>query len=215
MKIILLGAPGAGKGTQADIIASKYGIIKLSTGDLLRKQIADKTALGLQIKEIMDSGQLVSDEIMIELIKARTAENDCMNGFILDGFPRTINQADELDKVFDKLSSIGKTYVISLAVIEEELIKRISGRYTCKNCKTGYHKVYNKPMVEGVCDKCGSTEFTYREDDKEEAVKVRLETYRINTAPLIDYYKQKGKLYQVDGMQSIDKISQDIFSLLA
>ena len=215
MRVILLGAPGAGKGTQADIMSSRLAIPKLSTGDILRAEIAKGTKLGSQVREIMAAGLLVPDHIMIALIQNRLNKPDCKKGFILDGFPRTINQADELDEVFKTLPWKGKTYVISLDVNEDELIKRISGRFSCKACKASYHSVYNKPENDGVCDRCGSREFVYREDDKEEAVKIRLKAYYENTAPLINYYKQKEKLYSIDGMQSIEEIASNIAKKLA
>ncbi len=215
MRIVLLGAPGAGKGTQADAISSQFGIPKLSTGDILRAEMSTGTPLGDQVKEVVNSGNYVPDNIMIELIKNRLNMPDCAKGFILDGFPRTNKQADELEIIIKELPWHGETFVISMEVDIVELIKRISGRFSCKNCKASYHKIYHTPKVSDVCDKCGTTEFVYREDDKEEAVKIRLEIYYKNTAPLIDYYKQKGNLFVVNGMQAIEEISSDIAALVS
>lgn len=215
MRFILLGAPGAGKGTQAEKIAARFNIPKLSTGDILRAEVSSGTELGNKIEAIMNSGAFVSDDIMISLINKRLREKDCAKGFILDGFPRTIPQAEELDKIFDALpQTTGKTYIILLEVDEDDLIKRLSGRYSCKICGTGYHNKYKNTKVKGICDKCGSEEFVYREDDKEEAVKTRLLVYREKVIPLIEYYKKKGVLHKVNGMQKIDDISRNIFEVV-
>ncbi len=213
MRFILLGAPGAGKGTQADMIAEKFGIPKLSTGEILRKEVASGTNLGEEIKSIMNSGQFVSDDTMIKLIESRVAQKDCSNGFILDGFPRTIQQAIALNSILEKLPKQNKL-VINFAVNGEELIKRISGRYTCKKCGAGYHKDYKKPEVDGECDRCGSSEFVYREDDKPEAVKVRIGVYNEKTAPLIDFYRKAGELQDISGMGSIEQINADVLALI-
>lgn len=209
MRIILLGAPGAGKGTQAQILAFKYNIPKLSTGDMLREAIRSGSPIGKEVETIMNAGNLVSDETMIRIIEDRIKYSDCENGFILDGFPRTIPQAEALQGLLNKLQ-IKDLIVLFLNVKEDELVKRISGRYSCKNCGMGYHKVYNVPKVPGVCDVCSGKEFMFRSDDNEELVKKRLDIYNKQTAPLVCYYKEKNKLISIDGMQPIDQITYSI-----
>jgi adenylate kinase len=213
MRFVLLGAPGAGKGTQADMLAEKFRIPKLSTGEILRTEVAANSDLGNKIKDIMNSGQFVSDEVMVKLIENRISQKDCANGFILDGFPRTIPQAIALNETLDKLP-VQETIVMNFVVDNNELIKRISGRYTCKSCHAGYHKDYKKPKIEGICDRCGSNEFVSREDDKPEAVKVRIGVYNEKTAPLIDFYRKSGELREVNGMGSIEQISAEITALI-
>jgi adenylate kinase len=188
MNIILLGPPGAGKGTQAQYLQDKLGVAKLSTGDMLRAAVASGAALGLQVKDIMAHGQLVSDDIVINLLRERIRQPDCSNGFILDGFPRTVAQAQALDEL---LSSERKQldYVIELQVNDQALIQRIAGRFSCAKCGTGYHDQYKQPRVASVCDECGSTQFTRRDDDKAETVSRRLEAYHRQTAPLLPYYR--------------------------
>lgn len=211
MKLILLGAPGAGKGTQAEKLAQKLGIPKLSTGDILRAEVAKGTALGNKVKNIMDAGYLVSDDIMIELIETRLEQPDCQTGFILDGFPRTIPQAEAFEVLLERLpESMGETHVLFLDVREDELISRLSGRFSCKDCGANYHKLYNKPKADGICDKCGSSNLFEREDDKEEAVKIRLAVFREKIIPVLEYYKAKGELQKINGMQTIDAISNEI-----
>lgn len=205
MIVILLGAPGAGKGTQAEKLSAEYNIPKLSTGEILRGEIETGSALAKKIEAIMNAGHLVSDEIMIELIKNRITHPDCENGFILDGFPRTIKQAEELEPIL-KNSKKGDLFVLNFDVTEEELIARLSGRYSCKSCKAGYHKIYKQPKNHGVCDNCGSTEFIEREDDKPEAVKIRIKVYNEKTAPLVGYYTDTKRLVQIDGNMSIAQI---------
>jgi adenylate kinase len=212
--IILLGAPGAGKGTQAEKLSEEFGVPKLSTGEILRKEIETGSSLGKKIEGIMNAGHLVSDEIMIELIKNRITYPDCKNGFILDGFPRTIKQAEELEPILTA-SKKGELFVLNFDVAEEELIKRLSGRFSCKNCKAGYHKIYKQPTVAGVCDNCGSKEFIEREDDKPDAVKIRIKVYNEKTAPLVGYYKSTKRLSQIDGNRSIDEIFTQVRSILA
>lgn len=215
MKFVLLGAPGAGKGTQSEKIAVKFNIPKLSTGEILRSEVNLDTELGKRIRDIMNSGAFVSDDIMINLINKRLRSEDCKYGFILDGFPRTIPQAQALDKIFDSLpEATGRVYILLLEVDEEELIKRLSGRYSCKECGAGYHNEYKNTKVKGKCDNCGSNEFVYREDDKEEAVRTRLIVYKEKVIPLINYYQKKGVLHRIDGMQKIDDISRDIFKVV-
>ncbi len=212
MNLILLGAPGAGKGTQAKLIVSKYGIPQISTGDMLREAVANQTELGKKAKEYMDKGELVPDEVVIGIVKERLAQPDCERGFILDGFPRTLKQAEALDKILDEL---GKKIdaVINVAVPEEEIVKRIVNRRTCKKCGAVYHLIYNPPKEPGKCDKCGG-ELYQRDDDKEETVKERLRVYKAQTEPLIDYYSKKGLVYNVDGTKSIEGVFEEIEKIL-
>jgi adenylate kinase len=209
MKIIFLGAPGAGKGTQAAVIAARYSIPKLSTGDMLREAISSGSELGAQVEQIMSAGNLVSDEIMIKIIDDRIQRVDCERGFILDGFPRTIPQAEALEKILN-CGEEKRVAVLFLDVEQEKLIQRLSGRYSCKKCGKSYHKTLNHTKVEGVCDDCGSTEFLYRSDDNEDAVRNRLKVYYQQTAPLISYYEQAGKLVKIDGSDSIESITNAI-----
>jgi adenylate kinase len=208
MNLILLGAPGAGKGTQAKKIVEKYNIPHIATGDILREAVAKGTELGKKAKEYMDKGQLVPDEVVIGIVKERLKQPDCENGFLLDGFPRTLNQAEALDEM---LKELGKEIdaVIYIDVPEEEVVKRIVNRRTCKNCGAVYHLIYAPPKEENKCDKCGG-ELYQRDDDKEETVRQRFKVYMDNTAPLIDYYEKKGNLYRVDGTKSIDEVFVEI-----
>ena len=208
MNLMLFGAPGAGKGTQAKFLIEKYNIPQISTGDILRAAIVDKTDMGMEAKKFMDAGQLVPDSTIIGIIKDRLAESDCKNGFILDGFPRTIIQARELESIAKEFG-FDIDAVINIDVPSEKLIKRLSGRRTCKDCGTTYHVVFNPPKTEGVCDKCGG-ELYQRPDESEEAVQVRLDTYEKQTRPLIDYYTMKGELTNVNGDQSMDAVYADI-----
>lgn len=212
MRIIMLGAPGAGKGTQAVRISEKYGIPQISTGDMLRQAVKEGTELGRKAKEYMDRGELVPDSVVIGIVRERIVQEDCKKGFILDGFPRTIAQAEALDSMLGELG-LSVDYVINVEVPEEEILKRLTGRRTCKNCQAMYHIVFNPPKVEGVCDRCGG-ELYQRDDDKEETIKSRLEVYKRQTAPLIEYYGAKGKLVNIDGTKSIDDIFTDIVSVL-
>lgn len=212
MRLVLLGAPGAGKGTQAKMLIEKYNIPQISTGDILRKAVADGTPLGKEAKVIMDKGDLVTDEIVIGLVKERLAQDDCKNGYILDGFPRTTPQAEELDKV---LADMGTPLDVALSVdvAMSELMQRLTGRRTCGGCQQMYNVHFSAPAKEGVCDKCGG-ELMQRADDKEETIKNRLDVYQKSTAPLIDYYGNKGILKSVEGVGSIDDIFNKICSLL-
>lgn len=214
MNIILLGPPGAGKGTQAKFLQERLNICKLSTGDMLRAAAASGSDLGNQLKSIMAAGQLVTDEIMIDLIRDRIKQADCANGFILDGFPRTIPQAHALDKMLQKEGK-RMDYVIELKVNDEELIERIAGRYSCKKCGAGYHDSFQKPAKEGVCDDCGSTEFVRREDDNRATVGKRLEAYNAQTAPLLPYYRERGTLQTVDGMADIGEVTSQIDRIIS
>jgi adenylate kinase len=210
--IILLGAPGAGKGTQAVMLAEKLGLVQVASGDLFRKALKDKTELGLKAKEYMDKGQLVPDEITISMVMERLAAPDCENGAILDGFPRNLAQAKALDKELEKQSkAIDK--VAYIAVSEGELMKRLGGRWICRNCQTPYHEVDNPPKVTGVCDRCGG-ELYQRDDDNEETIKKRLKVYFGETSPLIDYYRQSGKLLEIDGEGGTAEVNQRIATVL-
>lgn len=209
MNIILLGPPGAGKGTQAQYLSTSFGIPKLSTGDMLRAAVAAGTDLGKQVKDIMARGQLVSDDIVVKLLRHRIRQADCNNGFILDGFPRTLAQANALDDMLIKEKK-HLNHVIELAVDDKKLIERIAGRFSCKKCGTGYHDSFKQPKQSGVCDECGATEFVRREDDKAETVAKRLDAYHAQTAPLLPYYQGKGLLRAIDGMASIEEVTGQI-----
>ncbi len=213
MNLILLGPPGAGKGTQAEQIAAKHGIVQLSTGEMLRAAVKAGSEVGLKAKAIMESGGLVSDDIVVGIISERIDQPDCARGFILDGFPRTLPQAAALESL---LASKGKTLdaVIEIKVDDEALVERITGRFSCASCGAGYHDKYKTPAKEGVCDKCGSTEFSRRADDNEETVRNRLMAYYRETAPLIGYYFARDRLKSVDGMADIDEVTRQIHAIL-
>lgn len=213
MRIILIGAPGAGKGTQARILQERYNIVQLSTGDMLRAGIKAGDALGSKVKSIMDSGALVPDDLMIDLIDQRLDEEDCSNGFILDGFPRTVAQAEALDSLLDN-KSLKMDAVIEITVDEEALVKRITGRFTCSDCGEGYHDEFKPTKIDGVCDICKSTDFTRRPDDNEKTVRNRLSAYHELTAPILPYYEKAGTLVKVDGMREIDDVSDAINAVL-
>jgi adenylate kinase len=213
MNLILLGPPGSGKGTQAKEIAAKYELVQLSTGDMLRAAAKAGTAIGLQAKKLMDKGDLVSDEIVVDIIAERIDQPDCKAGFILDGFPRTLTQAATLDLM---LKDKGKTMnaVIELKVDFNRLVERIVGRYTCATCSEGYHDRFKRPKTPGICDVCGASEFTRRADDNAETVTNRLMAYYRETAPLIGYYFCKGNLRSVDGMAPIEEVAREIGKVL-
>jgi adenylate kinase len=212
MNIILFGPPGAGKGTQAKKMVDYYGIPQISTGDILRANVREGTELGLAAKKYMDKGELVPDEVLIGIIKNRLKEQDCEKGFILDGYPRTIPQADALAVILDEINKPIDT-VLNLEVPDEELVERISGRLMC-NCGASYHRTFNPPKKDEICDICGGKVFQ-RADDKEEAVKTRLSVYKKQTEPLIDYYAKQGLLITLDGTKDIDKVFEDIKAALA
>lgn len=213
MNLILLGPPGAGKGTQAKRLEEKHGLVQLATGDMLRAAVASGSDLGRRVKEIMESGALVPDEIVIQVIEERMAAPDAARGVILDGFPRTVPQAEALDRM---LEARGRRLdrVIMMEVDEAELIRRLSGRFTCPKCGASYHDNFNRPRVEGECDICGPTEFVRRADDRPEAVQTRLEAYRNQTAPILPYYSARGILRTVDGMADIDDVTRQIEAVL-
>ena len=212
MKIIMLGAPGAGKGTQAKKIAEKYQIPHISTGDIFRANIKGGTELGMKAKTVMDQGMLVPDEITIGMLMDRIGQEDCINGYVLDGFPRTIPQAESLTKA---LAERGEKvdYAINVDVPDENIINRMSGRRACLGCGATYHITFNPPVKEGICDTCGQ-ELVLRDDDKPETVKKRLDVYHQQTQPLIDYYKNAEVLAEVDGTQPMDAVFQGIVEIL-
>jgi adenylate kinase len=214
MRLILLGPPGAGKGTQAQRLVAKHAIPQLSTGDMLRAAVKAETEVGMRAKAVMDAGKLVSDEIVNDIVSERIDTPDCANGFILDGYPRTLAQADALETI---LSAKGQNLdvVIELKVDDEVLVDRIAGRYTCAACGAGYHDTNHVPKAPGVCDKCGSTEFKRRPDDNAETLRTRLQAYYKDTSPLIGYYYAKRKLRSIDGMADMDSVTGEIEAVLA
>jgi adenylate kinase len=213
MKLILLGPPGAGKGTQAQRLVDAFGIVQLSTGDMLRTAVAAGSDIGQQAKAVMEAGDLVSDDIVVGIISDRIDEDDCNCGFILDGFPRTVTQADALD-VMLRDKGLQLDAVIEMVVNEAVLVDRVSGRYTCAKCGAGYHDTNLAPKQDGVCDRCGSTEFDRRADDNAETVKTRLAAYHEQTAPLLPYYKDMGSLRRIDGMADIDAVTEEVKKVL-
>ena len=212
MKIIMLGAPGAGKGTQAKQIADKYSIPHISTGDIFRANIKNGTELGKKAKQYMDQGALVPDELTCDLVMDRIQQDDCKNGFVLDGFPRTIPQAEALDAALGKINE-KMDYAIDVDVPDENIVNRMSGRRACLNCGATYHLISIPPKVAGICDRCGS-KIVLREDDKPETVQKRLKVYHEQTQPLIDYYKNQGILKSVDGTQPMDEVFKAIVTIL-
>lgn len=209
MNLILLGPPGAGKGTQAQRLERAHGLIQLSTGDMLRAAVAAGSDVGKRAKAVMEAGQLVSDDIVVGIIADRISQDDCKNGFILDGFPRTVAQAEALDTMLAE-RGMKLDRVIDMKVDDDILVERVSGRYTCAKCNAGYHDKFQQPKVAGVCDICGGTEFKRRADDNAETVRSRLGAFHAQTAPLLPYYDSKGVLGTVDGMAPIDEVTRQI-----
>ncbi|MCE5195335.1 MAG: adenylate kinase [Nitrospiraceae bacterium] len=212
MRLVLLGAPGAGKGTQAKMLIDKYRIPQISTGDILRKAVADGTPLGIKAKSFMDSGGLVPDEVVIGLIRERLQQPDCKKGFILDGFPRTTVQAEKLDAILKELN-MPLDFALSIDVPKDDLMKRLTGRRTCKSCQQMYNIYFSPSKKENICDKCGGKLFQ-RDDDKEETIKTRLDVYEEKTAPLIDYYNKKRILKSISGVGTIEQIFKNVCSAL-
>jgi adenylate kinase len=211
--LILLGPPGAGKGTQARMLEDKFGLVQLSTGDMLRAAVAAGTDAGKAAKAVMEAGDLVSDEIVINILRDRLAEDDCAKGVILDGFPRTTVQAEALDTLLGE-SGQKINAAISLEVDDAAMVTRISGRYTCGSCGEGYHDSFKQPAKDGVCDKCGGTDMKRRADDNAETVGSRLEAYHAQTAPLIAYYDGKGALQKIDAMGAIEEIAEGLSAIV-
>ncbi|HRK69300.1 MAG TPA: adenylate kinase [Hyphomonas sp.] len=209
MNIVLLGAPGSGKGTQAKSLEDAFGIAQLSTGEMLRAEVGKGSDIGRKADEIMRAGQLVPDHLIIALIETALAEAACRNGFILDGFPRTVPQAEALDVMLET-KDLKLDHVLELEVDDEAMVERISGRFSCAKCGAGYHDSFKPPKTAGVCDVCGSTEFVRRADDNAETVRERLKAYHIQTEPISAYYEKQGILTRVNGMGEIDQVSNDL-----
>ncbi|PWK59125.1 adenylate kinase [Roseicyclus mahoneyensis] len=213
VNLILLGPPGAGKGTQARMLQDAFGLVQLSTGDLLRGAVAAGTEAGLAAKAVMESGALVSDEIVLAVLRERLADSDVAAGIILDGFPRTAGQAAALDELMaERAQQIDA--VISMAVDDEAMVGRVSGRYTCASCGEGYHDLFKQPATAGVCDKCGGTQMKRRADDNADTVRTRLAAYHADTAPLIDYYAARGTLTEIDAMAEIGQVRADLAAIV-
>ncbi len=213
MRLIFLGPPGAGKGTQAQRIADALNIVQLSTGEMLRTAVAEGTEVGKKAKPIMERGDLVPDDIVVGIIDERFGAPDCANGFILDGFPRNTAQAEALDKVL-AARDLQLDHVVELKVDDEALVERITGRFTCENCGEGYHDKFKRPVKPGICDRCGHRKFSRRADDNEQTVRSRLEVYHRETAPLLAYYSAQSKLKSVDGMADMDDVTAQIKAIL-
>lgn len=213
MNLILMGLPGAGKGTQAEKIVDTYGIPHISTGDMFRAAMQNETALGLEAKSYIDKGALVPDDVTNGIVKERLAESDTDKGFLLDGFPRTLDQAEALDKMLTELNKKIDA-VIDIHVAEDILVERLAGRFICRTCGATYHKIFNPPTVEGTCDRCGGHEFYQREDDKPETVKNRLAVNIKSSAPILDFYKNKNLLHTIDGNREIDTVFSEVKEII-
>jgi adenylate kinase len=213
MNIILLGPPGAGKGTQAKRLEDAYGLVQLSTGDMLRAAVASGSEIGAKAKAIMDAGKLVPDEVIIAMIRDRITQPDCAKGIILDGFPRTVPQAEALDRMLAE-NRMKLDHVIEMKVDDAALTERITGRFSCAKCGASYHERFNRPKVDGICDVCGGTAFKRRADDTAETVKARLDAYYAQTAPILPYYEARGILKTVDGMADIAEVGRQIDAIL-
>ena len=210
MNLVLFGPPGAGKGTQAKRLEEKYGIAQLSTGEMLRAEVAEQTEVGRSADALMKEGNLVPDSLITSMIDKRLDKDDCRNGFILDGFPRTVAQAEALDDLL-AIKGLHLHHVLSIEVEDEAMVERIVGRFTCACCGEGYHETFKRPKVEGVCDVCGSTEFTRRSDDNAETVRQRLKAYHQETKPVLHHYQDQGLVETVDGMGSIDEVTEQLY----
>ncbi len=213
MNVIVFGPPGAGKGTQAKLIQERWRIVQLSTGEILRNAVEAGDEVGVRAGSLLEAGDLVPDDIVIHVVAERLAKPDCQNGFILDGFPRTTKQAQALDELLT-VRNLKLDAVIQITADDDALAKRIAGRYACSECGKGYHEEFSQPKVDGVCDNCGSKSFVRRADDKPETVRLRLENYHRETEPIIPYYRERGVLFEVDGLRGIDDLATQIDAIL-
>ncbi len=212
--VILLGAPGSGKGSQSKLLKEEFSIAHISTGDMLREEIARQSELGLKVKDIIAQGKFVDDYLITDLLEQRLSAKDCENGFILDGYPRTLVQANLLEKLFDKLNVTGYK-VIDIVVSDDIIVKRITGRYTCSSCGEIYNEYFKNPKQAGVCSVCGSKDFIKRQDDNEETLRNRLEIYHKQSGPIIDYYMKKNLVTKIDGLLSLDKAKEEVIRILS